>query len=80
VRLPKGSTVLDFAYAVHSSIGDTCIGAKIRGEFVPASNFVRNVDAIEVITSKDQVPSEDWLKIVVTPKAKISIKRFLRDR
>jgi GTP pyrophosphokinase len=79
VRLPKGATVIDFAYAIHSRIGDTCTGAQVNNKFVPLRTILENGDQIEIITSKKQHPSRDWLKIVVTTKAKSKIKKYLRE-
>lgn len=77
VSLPKGSTILDFAYAIHSNIGDKATGAKVNGKFVPLRTMLKNGDQIEIITSKTQKPSRDWLKIVKTPKASSKIKQFI---
>lgn len=78
IALPKGATSVDFAYEVHSSVGDHCTGAKINGRIVPLRTKLRNGDQVEIITSKTQVPSETWEKFVVTGKAKSSIRRFVR--
>ncbi len=77
--LPKGSTVLDFAYDIHSQIGDTCIGAKINNKLEPISYQLRSGDQIEIITSAKQRPKEDWLKHVITAKAKSKIKDALKE-
>ncbi len=77
--LPKGSTALDFAFAVHSAVGARCIGAKVHHKLVPISHKLRSGDQIEIITSNKQKPSEDWLNIVVTAKAKAKIKDSLRE-
>lgn len=77
--LPTGSTALDFAFAIHSAIGTKCIGAKVHHKLVPISHKLRSGDQIEIITSNKQKPSEDWLKIVVTAKAKSKIKDALRE-
>ncbi len=77
--LPTGSTALDFAFAIHSAIGTKCIGAKVHHKLVPISHKLRSGDQIEIITSNKQKPSEDWLNIVVTAKAKNKIKDALRE-
>jgi len=78
IELPRGSCVIDFAYAVHSSIGDKTIGAEINNKFVPLRTEVKNGDIIKVITSKNRTPSREWLKFVKTPKAKEKIKKAIR--
>ena len=77
--LPKGSTALDFAFSVHSEIGSHCIGAKVHHKLVPISHKLRSGDQIEIITSSKQKPTEDWLGIVVTAKAKAKIKDSLKE-
>ena len=77
--LPKGSTALDFAFAVHSQVGSHCIGAKVHHKLVPISHKLRSGDQIEIITSNKQKPTEDWLSIVVTAKAKTKIKDSLKE-
>ncbi|MBN8827617.1 MAG: bifunctional (p)ppGpp synthetase/guanosine-3',5'-bis(diphosphate) 3'-pyrophosphohydrolase [Sphingobacteriia bacterium] len=80
IVLPKGSTPVDFAYAVHSDIGNTCIGAKVNGRIVPLQIQLVNGDQIEIITSKSQTPSPTWEKFVVTAKAKSEIRKFIRNQ
>ena len=77
--LPINSTALDFAFNIHSVIGSKCIGAKVNHKLVPLGHKLRSGDQIEIITSNKQKPSEDWLSIVVTAKAKNSIKDSLRE-
>jgi guanosine-3',5'-bis(diphosphate) 3'-pyrophosphohydrolase len=79
-QLPKGSTPLDFAYAVHSDIGNHCTGAKINGRMVPLSTLLSSGDEVEIITSPHQLPSQDWLKIVKTSKARSKIKHWLKQK
>lgn len=79
IGLPKGSTPVDFAFAVHSEVGKRCVGARINGRLLPLKTELHNGDQIEIITSKTQTPSPDWEKFVVTGKAKASIKRFVRS-
>ncbi len=79
VSLPKGATALDFAFDIHSELGKTCIGAKINYKLVPISEELKNGDQIEIITSKKQKPSSDWLSFVKTGKAKSRIKYYLKE-
>ncbi len=77
--LPKGATALDFAFAIHTDIGSTCIGAKVNHRLVPISHKLHSADQVEIITSGKQKPSEDWLNIVITAKAKSKIKDALKE-
>ena len=76
--LPKGATPIDFAYAVHSKIGAHCSGARVNGIIVPLRYALRNGDTIEILTSTSQKPTKDWLKFVVTSRARTRIRHFLR--
>ncbi|MDG1287693.1 MAG: bifunctional (p)ppGpp synthetase/guanosine-3',5'-bis(diphosphate) 3'-pyrophosphohydrolase [Rickettsiales bacterium] len=78
--LPLGATPVDFAYAVHSGVGNTCVGAKINGRIVPLKTRLRNGDQIEIITNKSQTPSPAWERFVVTGKARSEIRKFVRSR
>src|SRR3954469_4345690 len=80
ISLPRGATPIDFAYAVHSQVGDTCVGAKINGRMLPLRTQLSNGDQIEIVTSKAQTPSPTWERFVVTGKAKAAIRRFIRTR
>ncbi|RDD63742.1 RelA/SpoT family protein [Ferruginivarius sediminum] len=80
IALPRGSTPVDFAYAVHSEVGDTCVGSRVNGRMVPLKTRLRNGDQVEIVTSKAQTPSPDWEKFVITGKAKARIRRFVRMR
>ncbi len=77
--LPAGATALDFAYSIHTNVGDTCIGAKVNNKLLPISHVLMNGDQVEIITSRKQKPSEDWLNIVTTSRAKSKIKNSLRE-
>ena len=79
IGLPINSTPVDFAYAVHSSVGDTCVGAKINGEIKPLRTVLQNGDQVEILTSKAQHPSTEWERFVVTGKAKAAIRRYVRS-
>jgi guanosine-3',5'-bis(diphosphate) 3'-pyrophosphohydrolase len=76
--LPKGSTPIDFAYAVHSKVGEHCSGARVNGIIVPLRYPLRNGDTVDILTSPTQKPSKDWLKFVVTSRAKARIRTTLR--
>ncbi len=78
IGLPINSTPVDFAYAVHSTVGDTCVGAKINGEIRPLRTVLQNGDQVEILTSKAQHPSTEWERFVVTGKAKAAIRRYVR--
>jgi GTP pyrophosphokinase len=80
MELPMGSTPVDFAYAVHSGVGDKCVGAKLNGRIVPLSTKMKNGDQVEIITSKNQQPSPAWERFVVSGKAKSHIRRFVRQQ
>jgi len=80
IALPRGATPIDFAYAVHSQVGDTCVGAKINGRMLPLRTQLSNGDQVDIITSKAQTPSPTWERFVVTGKAKAAIRRFIRTR
>ncbi len=77
--LPVNSTALDFAFSIHSMVGSQCIGAKVNHKLVPISHKLRSGDQVEIITSAKQKPTEDWLNIVVTAKAKSKIKDALKE-
>ncbi len=78
-KLPKGATVLDFAYSIHTSLGEMCTGARINNKHVPIRHQLKSGDRVEIITSKNQSPSLDWLNFTVTPRAKAKIKRALNE-
>jgi GTP pyrophosphokinase len=80
IALPRGATPVDFAYAVHSEVGDTCVGSKVNGRMVPMRTALRNGDQVDIITSRAQSPSPDWESFVVTGKAKSRIRRFIRAK
>ena len=79
-QLPVGSTVLDFAYEIHTRVGETCSGARVNGRMVPIRHVLTNGDKVEIITSKKQSPNADWLNAVVTDKAKNKIRRYLLEQ
>jgi guanosine-3',5'-bis(diphosphate) 3'-pyrophosphohydrolase len=77
-EMPIGSTPVDFAYGVHTQVGNRCVGAKVNGRIVPLRFVLRNGDTVEIITSQAQAPSRDWLKFVVTQRAKSRIKQWIK--
>ena len=79
-QLPVGSTVLDFAYEIHTRVGETCNGAKINGRVVPIRQELANGDKVEIITNKKQSPNADWLNWVATEKSRNRIRRFLKEQ
>ncbi|WP_166418205.1 RelA/SpoT family protein [Cochlodiniinecator piscidefendens] len=79
VKLPRGATPLDFAYAIHTRIGDGCVGAKVDGIRVPLWTRLKNGQSVEIVTAEGQRPQATWLDIVATGKAKAAIRRSLRE-
>ncbi len=80
IALPRGATPVDFAYAVHSEVGDTCVGARVNGRIVPLRTRLENGDQVEIITSRAQTPSPTWERFVVTARARARIRRFIRTQ
>lgn len=78
IGLPNGSTPVDFAYAVHTQVGDHCVSAKVNGRIVPLHHLLRNGDQVEIGTSRAQTPNPEWDTFVITGKAKASIRKFVR--
>ncbi|MBU0517456.1 bifunctional (p)ppGpp synthetase/guanosine-3',5'-bis(diphosphate) 3'-pyrophosphohydrolase [bacterium] len=79
ITLPQGATTIDFAFAVHTDVGIHCIGAKVNKKIVPLNTELQSGDTVEIITSKNQKPSQDWLRYVVSARAKSKIKRWLKE-
>ncbi|UJP66927.1 RelA/SpoT family protein [Mongoliitalea daihaiensis] len=77
--MPFGATALDFAFEIHTEVGAKCIGAKVNNRLVPINHKLKNGDQVEILTSNKQKPTEDWLSVVVTSRAKAKIKDALRD-
>ena len=80
IVLPRGATPVDFAYAVHTEIGDTCVGAKVNGRLAPLRTQLVNGDQVEIVRSSGQTPSPTWENLVVTGKARSAIRRFARNQ
>jgi GTP pyrophosphokinase len=80
IALPKGATPVDFAYAVHTDVGDTCVGAKINGKIKPLKTILENGDQVEIVRSNVAAPSPTWENFVATGKARSRIRRFVRLR
>ncbi|MGE0117219.1 MAG: bifunctional (p)ppGpp synthetase/guanosine-3',5'-bis(diphosphate) 3'-pyrophosphohydrolase [Dongiaceae bacterium] len=80
IALPRNATPVDFAYAVHSEVGNTCVGAKINGRHMPLRTQLHNGDQVEIVTSRAQTPSPTWERFVVTGKARACIRRFIRTQ
>ncbi len=78
-ELPKGATPVDFAYAIHSELGQRCVGAKVNGKLVPLRTQLQSGDTVEVLTNPTHKPSKDWLKFVVTSKAKTKIRQWIKE-
>ncbi|MBV9215661.1 MAG: bifunctional (p)ppGpp synthetase/guanosine-3',5'-bis(diphosphate) 3'-pyrophosphohydrolase [Acidobacteria bacterium] len=77
IQLPRGSTPIDFAYAIHSGVGDTCTGAKINGRIVPLRSELQNGDVVEIMTTQSSHPSGDWLNYAITSKARSRIRHWI---
>ena len=78
-KLPKGATVLDFAFHIHSNLGCKCIGAKVNGRNVPIRHQLHSGDQVEILTSNTQTPKQDWVNIVTTSKARTKIRQSLKE-
>src|SRR5687767_3951795 len=80
LNFPKGSTVIDFAYRIHTEVGHHCSGARVNGQLVSLKYILRSGDTVEIITTQQQVPTRDWLKLVKTPRAKSKLRDWMRTR
>jgi len=80
IELPRGATSIDFAYAVHSQVGDRCVGAKVNGRLLPLRHELQNGDQVEILTARDGTPSPAWERFVVTGKARARIRRWVAQQ
>ncbi|HZB68853.1 MAG TPA: RelA/SpoT AH/RIS domain-containing protein, partial [Sphingomicrobium sp.] len=80
IQLPKGATPVDFAYAVHTDLGDRTVGAKVNGRMVPLRTMLENGDQVEILASEAQHPQPAWLRFVATGKARAGVRRFVRHK
>jgi GTP diphosphokinase / guanosine-3',5'-bis(diphosphate) 3'-diphosphatase len=79
IRLPRGATAIDFAYKIHTDLGNTCVGAKVGGKFIPLSRPLESGMMVEIVKARNTHPSPDWLTICKTPRAKSKIRKYLLD-
>jgi GTP diphosphokinase / guanosine-3',5'-bis(diphosphate) 3'-diphosphatase len=80
IQLPRNATPIDFAYSIHTQVGDQCTGAKVNGKIVPLKYQIQNGDVVEIMTAPGHRPSRDWLNFVVTSKARNKIKHWIAER
>ena len=80
IQLPKGATPVDFAYAVHTDLGDQAVGAKVNGRVVPLRTVIENGDQVQILRSKAQEPQPAWLNFAITGKARAAIRRYVRHK
>ncbi|MBI3541046.1 MAG: bifunctional (p)ppGpp synthetase/guanosine-3',5'-bis(diphosphate) 3'-pyrophosphohydrolase, partial [Deltaproteobacteria bacterium] len=78
-ELPSGSTPIDFAYAIHTEVGNRCVGARVNGKMVPLRTRLRSGDTVEIVTQSGHQPSRDWLKFAQTSRAKANIRQYIRE-
>src|SRR5207302_5367299 len=80
IQLPRGATPVDFAYMIHSEVGNTCTGARINGRIVPLRNQIQNGDVVEILTSANSHPSRDWLNFIVTSRARNRVRHWVSEQ
>lgn len=80
IQLPRGATTIDFAYMIHSEVGNTCTGARINGRMVPLRTQIQNGDVVEILTTANSHPSRDWLNFIVTSRAKNRVRHWVAEQ
>ncbi len=80
IQLPRGATPIDFAYAIHSEVGNTCTGARINGRMTPLRSQIQNGDVVEILTTSNSHPSRDWLNFVVTSRARNRVRHWVAEQ
>src|ERR1051325_339548 len=80
IQLPRGATPVDFAYMIHSEVGNTCTGARINGRIVPLRSQIQNGDVVEILTSANSHPSRDWLNFIVTSRARNRVRHWVAEQ
>ncbi|HEX8847616.1 MAG TPA: bifunctional (p)ppGpp synthetase/guanosine-3',5'-bis(diphosphate) 3'-pyrophosphohydrolase [Pyrinomonadaceae bacterium] len=80
IQLPRGATTVDFAYTIHSEVGNTCTGARINGRMVPLRTQIQNGDVVEILTTSNSHPSRDWLNFIVTSRAKNRVRHWVAEQ
>jgi GTP pyrophosphokinase len=80
IQLPRGATTVDFAYSIHSEVGNTCTGARINGRMVPLRTQIQNGDVVEILTTSNSHPSRDWLNFIVTSRAKNRVRHWVEEQ
>src|SRR3989440_6739057 len=80
IQLPRGATTVDFAYSIHSEVGNTCTGARINGRMVPLRTQIQNGDVVEILTTANSHPSRDWLNFVATSRAKNRVRHWVAEQ
>jgi GTP diphosphokinase / guanosine-3',5'-bis(diphosphate) 3'-diphosphatase len=80
IQLPRGATTIDFAYMIHSEVGNTCTGARVNGRMIPLRTAIQNGDVVEILTSPNAHPSRDWLNFVVTSRARNRVRHWVADQ
>src|SRR5260221_14517528 len=80
IQLPKGATTVDFAYMIHSEVGNTCTGARVNGRMVPLRTLIQNGDVVEIIRTNSARPSRDWLNFVATSRARNRVRHWVADQ
>src|SRR5262249_57978505 len=80
LNFPVGSTIIDFAYRIHSEVGQHCAGARVNGRIVPLRYQLQSGDTVEIVTTSSQAPSKDWLKLVKTSRAKARVRAWVKGQ